>query len=177
MIIRPATLLDLAAILDIYNQAVLTTTATYDYDPRPMAIQETWFHDHEREGYPIFVATDPHGSVMGWGSLSSFHPRIGYQFTVENSLYVAESHQRQGVGRRLLARLINAAEELGFHAILAGIDADNQASLLLHAKFGFETVGHLKQVGYKFDRWLDLVYKQRIVDAGSGSFADKSNNP
>ena len=89
--------------------------------------------------------------------------RAGYQFTVENSVYVAADQRGRGIGKQLLAPLITAAKERGFHAIIAGIDAENQASLRLHAAFGFEKVAHLRQVGFKFGRWLDVVYLELLL--------------
>ncbi len=105
---------------------------------------------------PIFVAADDDG-VVGWSSLSSFRPRFGYRFTVENSLYVMADRRGQGIGRMLMPPLISAARERGKHAMIAVIDATNAASLHLHASFGFQQVAYFTQVGYKFGRWLDLI--------------------
>src|SRR4051812_30692344 len=105
MNIRPATRADIPAILEIYNDAVLTTTATYDYEPRPLQHRIQWFEDHERARLPMFVAEE-NGKVIGWSSLSKFHDRPGYQFTVENSIYVAASARGRGVGKLLLTPLI-----------------------------------------------------------------------
>jgi phosphinothricin acetyltransferase len=157
MVIRPATSADLPAILDIYNEAVLHTTATYDYEPQTLANRSAWFEEHQRAGFPIFVAQEESGRVVGWSNLSSFHPRPGYRFTVQNSIYVAVDRRGRGVGKRLLAPLLEAARSRGFRAILAWIDADNEASLRLHAAHGFERVAHLREVGHKFGRWLDVV--------------------
>ena len=163
MNVRPATREDLPAILEIYNDAVLTTTASYDYEPRTLEHRIAWFEDHARANYPVFVAVNEAGRVTGWSSLSRFHDRMGYRFTTENSVYVAPDQRGRGVGKLLLAPLIDAAKERGLHVILAVIDASNEASIRLHAGFGFERVGLFKQVGYKFDRWLDVAYMERIV--------------
>ena len=163
MNVRPATREDLPAILEIYNDAVLTTTASYDYEPRTLEHRAAWFEDHARANYPVFVAVNEAGRVTGWSSLSRFHDRMGYRFTTENSVYVAPDQRGRGVGKLLLAPLIDAAKERGLHVILAVIDASNEASIRLHAGFGFERVGLFKQVGYKFDRWLDVAYMERIV--------------
>jgi phosphinothricin acetyltransferase len=103
------------------------------------------------------------GQVVGWGSLSKFRDKIGYQYTAEHSVYVAADHRRQGIGRMILLELIEAARALGKHILIGGLDASNEASLRLHQALGFEQVAHFKQVGYKFDRWLDLIFLQRTL--------------
>lgn len=163
MLIRPATHADLPGVLEIYNDAVLKTTASYDYEPRTLEHRTQWFEERQRDGYPIFVAADASGAVVGWSALNPYHARIGYRFTAENSVYVAESVRGQGIGKLLLDPLIDAARTRGLHAIIAVIDAENEASIRLHAKFGFEKVGYFKEVGFKFGRWLDVVYMERIV--------------
>ena len=163
MQIRPATRADLPGILEIYNDAVLTTTATYDYEPRTLEHRTQWFEERQRDRYPMFVAVDNAGQVAGWSALNPYHPRIGYQFTSENSVYVAAGMRGKGIGKLLLAPLIEAAKARGLHAIIAAIDADNEASIRLHAAFGFEKVGHFKQTGFKFNRWLDLVYMEKLL--------------
>ena len=161
--IRHARLDDCQAIMAIYNEAVLTTTATYDLEPQTFDARLKWFHDHEATGMPMFVAED-NGVVIAWSSLSIFRGKEGYRFTVENSIYIAESHRGRGLGRRMLASLIDEARALGLHSIVAGIDAETEASIRLHASFGFEKVAYLKQVGHKFGRWLDVVFMQLILD-------------
>ena len=163
--VRPATEDDLPAILDIYNHAVLHTTASADYEPQTLAVRQQWFAERTGAGFPIFVAVNDSAvegtdRVVGWSAYGPYHGRIGYRFTVENSIYVAADRQGQGVGKLLLATLIAHARERGFHSIIAGIDGSNEASMRLHAAFGFEHVGRLKEVVYKFDRWLDVVYMQ-----------------
>ena len=116
------------------------------------------------------AVTGPSGDelrVAGWSSLSRYHDRKGYQFTVENSVYVAAPLRGQGVGTLLLPPLIESAQALGLRAIIAAIDAQNAASILLHARFGFVQVGHFKQVGFKFGRWLDVIYMERLLSASA----------
>ena len=163
MKIRSATRADVPAILDIYNDAVLTTTATYDYEPRSLQHRMQWFDDHERIGFPIFVAEDDQGKIVGWSSLSRFHDRKGYQFTCENSIYIAAHARGRGVGKLLLEPLIEGAKKLGLHAIIAIIDASNEASIRLHARCGFFEVGRFRKVGFKFGRWLDVVYMELLL--------------
>jgi len=162
MNIRPATRADLPAILEIYNEAVLNTTASYDYEPRTLEHRTAWFEDHQKTNLPVFVAEDASGRIAGWSALNRYHERVGYRFTAENSVYVAADQRGRGIGKLLLAPLIPAARERGLHAIIAAIDAANEASIRLHAAFGFERVGHFKQVGHKFGRWLDVIYMEKL---------------
>ena len=162
MHVQPATHADLPGILEIYNEAVLNTTATYDYEPRTLEHRTQWFEERKRDDYPVFVAVES-GRVIGWSALNPFHARFGYRFTAENSVYVAADMRGRGVGKVLLAPLVEGAKARGLHAIIATIDADNEASIRLHARFGFEKVGHFKQTGFKFGRWLDVVYMERLV--------------
>jgi len=162
--VRPATQADLDAILDIYNHAVIHTTASYDYEPWNRQQRQDWFDDHAKNDYPVLVAKEGGaGRVVGWGSLSRFHSRYGYRFTAEDSVYVAEEYRGRGVGRQLLAPLIDAARARKFHSIIGLIDAQNDVSIRLHGRFGFEKVAYLKQVGHKFGRWLDVVYMQLML--------------
>ncbi len=160
MKILPATRDHLPAILAIYNEAVLNTTATYDYEPRTLEHRIAWFEEHLRDRYAVFVALDESSTVVGWSALNQFHDRVGYRFTTELSVYVAAAHRGKRVGRQLLPPLVDAARRRGCHAMIAGIDAENEASIRLHATLGFEKVGHLKQVGFKFGRWLDVVFME-----------------
>ena len=162
MNVRLAQLKDLPAISEIYNDAVLNTTASYDYEPRDMKHRLAWYELHQKQDLPVFVAENEKG-VVGWSSLSKYHDRMGYRFTVEDSVYIAEPHRGKGIGKALLAPLIQAARQRDLRAIIGAIDADNQASIRLHARFGFEKVGHFKKVGFKFERWLDVVYMELLL--------------
>lgn len=163
--IRPATETDLAAINDIYNHYVLHSTCTYQEEPEPLDGRQLWFRNHG-ERHPVIVA-ESDGQVVGWGSLSPYHTRSAYRRTVENSVYVHHRHYRRGIGSLLLQELIVCARALGHHAIIAGIDAEQTASVGLHAKFQFVKVGQLKQLGFKFGRWLDVIYMELILDDSS----------
>ena len=162
--IRNANESDLGAINDIYNHYVLHSTCTYQEEPEPLDGRRQWFH-HHNDRYPVVVA-ETDGQVAGWGSLSAYHPRSAYRHTVENSVYVHHQHHRRGIGSLLLRELIVRARQAGHRAIIAGIDADQPASVALHAKFAFQKVGHMKQVGFKFGRWLDVVYMELLLDRG-----------
>ncbi len=159
--IRTATPADLGAINDIYNHYVLHSTCTYQEEPEPLEGRRQWFQ-HHGERHPVIVA-ELEGQVAGWGSLSAYHARSAYRRTVENSVYVHHQLHRRGLGSLLLQELITRARNLGHRAIIAGIDADQPASVALHAKFRFEEVGHLKQVGFKFGRWLDVIYMELLL--------------
>lgn len=167
MTIRPATAEDLPGILEIYNDAVLTTTATYDYEPRTLEHRAAWYEDHVKHGYPVFVAQDPAGRIVGWSCLNRYHDRMGYRFTCENSVYVAADQRGKGIGRLLMLPVIEAAKNKGLRAIIAVIDAENEASVRLHASLGFFHVGLFRQVGFKFNRWLDVAYMELLLTEGT----------
>lgn len=162
MTIRPATAEDLLPINDIYNHYVLHSTCTYEELPESMDGRQRWFANHSDQ-HPVIVATQE-DHLVGWGSLSPYHPRSAYRRTVENSVYVHPEHHRRGIGSLLLAELIRQSRQLDHHAIIALIDATQPASVALHERFGFEHVGHLKQVGYKFGRWLDVIYMELLAN-------------
>ena len=160
-LIRLATELDLRAIDEIYNWYVPRSTCTYQEAIDPFECRVAWFGRHG-ERHPVTVA-ELDGRVVGWGSLSEFRDRSAYRFTCEDSVYVHHDHHGRGVGSALLADLIERARALGYHTIIAGADAEQTASVALHRKFGFEPCAHLKQVGYKFERWLDVVFLQLML--------------
>lgn len=165
-IIRSATEQDLQSILDIYNEAILNTTAVYDYEPHTLAMRQNWFRAKHAEGFPVLVA-EVDGAVVGFGSLGWFRAWAAYRYTVENSIYVAAHSRNQGIGKQLLLLLIETAKNMGLHAIVAGIDADNTVSCKLHERFGFQEVAHFHQVGFKFGRWLDLKFLELILETSS----------
>src|SRR5215469_6206807 len=160
--IRPAGRDDLDAMLAIYNDAIVNTTAVYDYQPRSRELQRQWYETKLSQGLPVLVAYDG-PVVLGFGSFGPFRPWPAYQYTVENSLYVDSAYRRRGAGAALLAHLLDAAQTAGYHAMVAGIDATNEASLALHRKAGFQPVAHFREVGWKFERWLDLVFMEKML--------------
>jgi L-amino acid N-acyltransferase YncA len=159
--IRPATADDLPVINDIYNHYVLHSTATYQEEPEPIEGRRAWFQRHGA-AYPVTVAMLD-GSVVGWASLSPFHVRSAYRRTVENSVYVRHDLHRRGIGGALLSDLIARARSIGHHTIIAIIAAEQAGSVALHRKAGFTEVAHLREVGFKFGRWLDVVYLQLML--------------
>jgi phosphinothricin acetyltransferase len=162
MHLRPANVVDLPQILAIYNEAVLNTTASYDYTAQTLAARQAWFAQKQAQNLPVLVMAED-GQILGFGSYGPFRAWEGYQYTVEHSLYVHPSYRRQGIGKALLAVLIEAAIQQQVHVMIAGIDAENQGSILLHEQLGFIAVGTLQQVGFKFGRWLDLCFMQKIL--------------
>ena len=154
--LRPATTNDLASINAIYSHSVLHSTATYQTEPSTDAERAAWFAAHGPQ-HPVIVA-EIEGRVAGWGSLSSFHPRAAFARTVEESVYIHQDFHRRGIGRAILTDLLARAKTLGHHRVIAAISGDQEPSLALHRTFGFVDVGHLTEVGFKFEKWLDLVY-------------------
>jgi L-amino acid N-acyltransferase YncA len=163
--IRLATSDDLAAINDIYNYYVVHSTCTAQTEPEPIDARQAWF-DHHGASHPVTVGLAD-GVVLGWGSLSPFHSRCAYARSVENSVYIHHKHHRRGIGRAILSDLLDRAAALGHHTVIAGISADQLASLALHERAGFVRVGCIRESMWKFDRWLDLVYMQKMVGGAS----------
>ncbi len=146
----------------IYNLEVTTATSTFDLVPRSLADQTAWLG--ARTGaFAAVVALDDADEVVGFASLSPYKERAAYRTTVEDSVYVARDHEGRGVGTALLERLLEVAAASGFHAVMARIEASGTASRALHAKCGFELVGIERQVGRKFNRWLDVAVMQRLL--------------
>jgi L-amino acid N-acyltransferase YncA len=162
--LRDATHADLPRILEITNDAILRTTAIWSLEPTTLEERRAWFDARRERGYPVLVATDPEGLVLGFASYGEFRPRAGYRHTVEHSLYVDAALRGRGIGSALLAALIERARADGHHAMVAGIDGENHGSIRLHERFGFRAAGRLHEVGRKFDRWLDLVFMERRLD-------------
>jgi len=163
LLIRPATENDLNGILDIYNDAILNTTAIYNYKPYTKAEIEKWFADKKKESYPVFV-TEIDNRIAGFVSYGPFRVRPAYKYSVEHSVYVHPDFRKRGLAKKLLIKIIEVARENNYHAIVAGIDADNKISIELHKQFNFVEVGHIKQVGFKFNRWLDLTFMELLLD-------------
>jgi phosphinothricin acetyltransferase len=161
VVIRPAARSDLSAVNEIYNYYVLHSTCTYQEEPETIASRRQWFGRHGAK-HPVVVA-EVNDEVVGWGSLSAYHPRSAYRRTVENSVYVHHQHHRRGMGSLLLKDLIVRARAFGHHAIIAGIDAEQAGSVALHDRFGFQKVGQFRQVGFKFRRWLDVIYMELVL--------------
>ena len=163
--IRRAVRSDLPAIVTIYNQAVVSTVATFDLEPKTVEAREPWFAQHD-ERFSIFV-TERFGQLAGWSALSHWSERPAYANTCEISLYVEEGHRRKGIGRELMQAAIEHAERVRFHTILSRVASENAASIRLHDLFGFRRIGTMREVGFKFGRYLDVDLFQLMLPDGA----------
>lgn len=159
IIYRPAKLTDLVQIRQILNHAIEHTTAVYDYDLRSEKDMQTWWETKQISDFPIIVAEE-NETVVGFCSYGEFRKWQGFYQSMEHSVYVKDLHQGKGIGRTLLEKIIHEARNRKVHVLIGGIDADNLGSIRLHEKLGFVKTGHLKEVGFKFNRYLDLVFMQ-----------------
>ena len=160
--IRLATEDDLPGMLEIYNDIILNTTAVYEYEPHTLEMRRQWFLTKQEQRFPVFLAEED-GNLAGFSSMGPCRAWAAYKYSVENSVYVKSGLRGKGIGRLLLAPLIGAARNLKMHTIIAGIEATNEASIKLHESFGFKEVAHFKEVGWKFERWLDLKFLQLLL--------------
>jgi len=158
--IRQAELKDLPAITDIYNEAILTTDATFDVELKSISEQKAWFDDHGKKNPILIAAVD--GTVRGWASLSKWSTRCAYAETAEISVYVKQEYRGRGIGTRLMHDILAAGETAGLHTVLSRITAGNDVSVHLHEQAGFEHIGIMKEVGNKFGRTLNVVMMQKI---------------
>jgi len=162
MTIEDATEADLPRIVEIYNDAIANSTAVFSDRPVTIEDQRQWMEARRAAGNPVIVARLD-GAVVGFGSYGAFRASPGYRPTVEHSVYVLAGRRRQGIGLRLLEELLERARRAGKHTVVAGIDAENHASLRMHEHLGFQEVGRLPEVASKFDRWLDLVLMELLL--------------
>ena len=160
--IRQATPDDLAAITEIYNDAILNTVATFDTRPKTPEEQKAWFAGHGPK-YPLLVAEDD-GLIIGWASLSMWSDRCAYSDTAEGSLYIKKEYRGKGIGRKLMTAIMAAGQKGGLHTVIFRITEGNEASLHLAESVGFEQIGVMREVGRKFDRLLDVYLMQKIYD-------------
>ncbi|MBP9793582.1 MAG: N-acetyltransferase [Flavobacterium sp.] len=160
--IRAAILEDMTSVLEIVNYEIANTTAIWDYEIRSLSQQEAIFYEKQEKGWPLIVALKEN-KVVGFGTYGTFRAKTGYRFTVEHSVYVHKDFHGNGIGSTLLKALIEIAKTQNLHTMIGVIDSENHGSIAFHHKLGFETVGHIKQTGYKFDRWLDSVFMQILL--------------
>lgn len=160
LIIRDASLKDLTEITEIYNEAILNTVATFDTNIKTLDEQKEWFDKHGSKN-PIIVAEE-NGKITGWASLSKYSDRCAYSDTAELSLYVKEESQGRGIGKKLMEGIIKKGEQAGIHAIISRIAEGNQVSVHLHKMVGFEHIGIYKEVGYKFEKRLDVYLMEKL---------------
>lgn len=158
--IKPCTEKQLPEILDIFNDAILNSTALYDYKIRTMEMMNAWYADKQKRNYPIVGAFDENDNLLGFSTYGQFRIQPAYKYTLEHSVYVHPDMRGLGLGKILLREIIKKAEEQDYHVIVGAIDASNVVSIQLHEKEGFEFCGFIKQSGYKFGKWLDLALYQ-----------------
>lgn len=157
--IRKASKADLPGILEIVNHEIQHSASIYDYAERSLEQQTAWFQEKQNNHYPVWVAETKH-QILGFGTYGIFRPKEGYKFCVEHSIYIHHEHQGKGIGKQMMTQLIRSAQEQNIHSMIAGIDASNQGSIDFHKQFGFIETGTLKEVGFKFGKWLDLTFMQ-----------------
>jgi phosphinothricin acetyltransferase len=163
--IREATLDDLPQILGIYNEVIAVSTAVYSVEPSSLAERTDWFNERRRRGFPVLVAVDGE-AVLGFSSFGEFRGAWnGYRYSVEHNVHVHAEARGRNIGSLLVEALFPLAAAQGKHVMIGAVDAANEGSIRFHERMGFERVGHFREVGHKFGRWLDLVFMQRFLDA------------
>lgn len=150
-------------ILDILNEAILNSTALYDYRPRTPEMMTSWFQAKQKGNYPVIGAVNETGELLGFGSYGTFRAWPAYKYSVEHSIYVDKRFRGQGIGKALLQQVIDRARDQNYHVLIGGIDSQNTISIRLHQQFGFQHSGTIRQAGFKFGRWLDLDFYQLIL--------------
>lgn len=164
MLIRDATHADLPGILAIYNEVIATSTAVYAFEPVTLEDRAAWLAARQARQFPVLVAMEA-DEVLGFASYGDWRGAwAGYKYTVEHSVHIRDGLRGKGIGRQLMQQLINEARQAGLHVMIGGVDADNKASIKFHERLGFAPVAHFNEVGFKFDRWLDLVFMQRLIE-------------
>lgn len=164
MNIRDAGEADLPAILAIYNDAVANTTAIWNETLVDLADRQAWLNQRRAAGFPVLVAEDADGCVLGYASYGTWRSIEGFRHTVEHSVYVSGAQRGRGLGIALMQALIERARAAGLHVMVAAIETENAASICLHRRLGFEITGQMPQVGRKFGRWLDLTFMQLLLE-------------
>lgn len=163
MKIRIAKEKDVPAILEIINYEILHSTVVYDYKERNLTQQMQWFHKKAKDKMPILVVENEN-KVVGFATFGIFRPWAAYQFSIEHSIYIHKNARGMGIGKKLMVALIHIAKKRKFHTMIAGVDATNKGSYHFHKKLGFQEIGQFKQIGYKFEKWLDLIFMQLFLD-------------
>ena len=152
------------AILEIFNEAILSSTAIYEYELRTPEFMIGWFKDKQAGKFPVIGIEDSAGALLGFATYGVFRARPAYKYSVEHSVYVHIDHRGKGVGKRLVAEVIQCARAQDYHVIVGGIDEQYKGSIAFHERLGFTHAGTVKQVGFKFGQWLDLAFYQLILD-------------
>jgi len=155
------------AILAIFNDAIANSTALYDYKPRTMDMMAGWFEAKVKGKYPVIGVEGDSGELMGFASYGTFRAWPAYKYSVEHSVYVDARFRGRGIGKRLMKEIIAAAQGQNYHTLVGVIDASNSVSIGLHEAFGFTCCGTIHQAGFKFGRWLDVLFYQLILPTPS----------
>ncbi len=155
------------AILDIFNQAIVNSTALYDYQPRQPESMISWFKTKEIGNFPVIGAIDQFDRLLGFASYGTFRNWPAYKYSIEHSVYIHPDYRRQGIGFALMQQLILAATQQQYHTMIGGIDMTNTSSIALHQKLGFTHTGTIQHAGFKFGRWLDLGFYQLLLETPS----------
>jgi L-amino acid N-acyltransferase len=161
--IRPAVEKDLPQILEIYNHSIIHTTSIYSYKPHTLEMRKKWFDEKKAAGHPVLVA-ERDNKVVGFIAYGPFRAWPAYKYTVEHSVHIDINYRRQGIAGSLIKEMIEIARQNDVHAIIGVIDASNAASVKLHEQFNFKEVGHFKEVGFKFGKWLDLIFMELVLE-------------
>ncbi len=151
-------------ILEVFNEAILTSTALFDYKPRAPESMDGWFEAKKMGQFPVVGVEDHEGQLLGFASYGTFRAWPAYKYSVEHAVYVHKNHRGKGLGRILMTELILAAKDQNYHLLVGGIEATNASSIALHERLGFAHAGTICQAGFKFGRWLDLSFYQLILD-------------
>lgn len=154
---------DVEAVLDIYNDVILTSTAVYKYKVENLEQRIAWLKAKEQERFPVIVYEED-GQIVGFATYGSFRPYPAFKYAIEHSVYVHKNHHKKGIGSKLMKELIALANRDGYATMIAGIDASNLGSIRAHEKLGFTYSGTIKKTGYKFGNWLDLSFYQLELD-------------
>ena len=162
--LRDASFADVAAVTAITNQAIAHTTSNWNVGPTTEAARLSWMQERQARGFPVWVA-EREGEILGFCTYGDFRANSGYRYTVEHSLYVLPHAQGQGLGRQMLAALVDHAKASTIHIMVGCIDAQNETSRILHERQGFVQTGLMPQAGRKFGRWLDLLIMQKTLGA------------
>ena len=173
--VRSAKKEDVKAILEIINFEISNTTSVYDHKERTTETQLAWFKKKAKEKMPVVVA-EMNGTVVGYGTYGIFRPWDGYRYSIEHSMYVHNDSRGLGIGKLIMSELIKRATTEGYHTMIAGVDASNNSSYEFHKRFGFIEIGTFKEIGYKFNKWLDLIFMQLILGEGDQDTTPNKHN-
>ncbi|KAB7671879.1 GNAT family N-acetyltransferase [Bacillus sp. B1-b2] len=169
--IREMSLSDLPVVLDIYNDAILNTTAVYHYKPHTLDQRMDWYQEKVEKGFPILVFEEDE-KVLGFATYGPFRPWPAYKYSVEHSVYVHSDARKKGIGTLLLKEIIKRANKEGYATMIGGIDSSNKGSIFVHEKLGFTYSGTIKKCGYKFGKWLDLDFYQLELEGPDNPLED-----